>query len=109
MKLLDLLGSSCSRSDLSLNFAASYCGTEKNYLNMLLRLSTGFTFHSLLTRHRLLNAVELIRSSDLTFLEIAHESGFGSLSSFERNFLRFFRQTPRDYRRKLRLDYRAKQ
>lgn len=103
-KLLDLLGSSFSSPDLSLSIAASYCGTEKNHLNMLLRTATGFTFHSLLVRYRLCNALKLVRASDLTFLEVAHRSGFGSLSSFERNFFRFFGQTPRDFRRRALCD-----
>jgi len=98
--LLNLLETSCSSPDLSLSRAASYCGTEKNHLNMLLRASTGFTFHSLLIRYRLYNASKLILSSDLTFLEIAHKTGFGSLSSFERNFFRLLGQTPREYRRR---------
>jgi transcriptional regulator GlxA family with amidase domain len=86
-------------SQLSLAAAAAACGVEKNHLNSLLRKSTGFTFHQLLTRYRLLRAEQLIRTSDLNILEVALESGFGSVSSLERNFLSVFGQAPGQYRK----------
>lgn len=86
-------------SKLSLAAAAAACGVEKNHLNWLLRKSTGFTFHQLLTRYRLLRAEQLIRTSDLNILEVALESGFGSLSSLERNFLSVLGQAPGQYRK----------
>jgi AraC-like DNA-binding protein len=98
-KLLALISTECSSSTLNLESAACHCCVEKNHLNFLLRKATGLTFHQLLTRYRLRQAVLLMCSSDLSLLEIAQESGFGSLSSLERNFWKKFRLTPREYRK----------
>jgi transcriptional regulator GlxA family with amidase domain len=89
-------------SKLSLENAAVHCGIEKNHLNSLLRRTTGFTFHQLLTRYRLLRAERLLRSSDLNILEIALESGFGSVSSLERNFQSVFSEAPSRFRKRQR-------
>lgn len=99
-KLLSLLESQCSSYALCLHEAAFKCGAEKNHLNVLLRKATGFTFHQLLTRFRLLRATLMMRSSDSSLLGIAQECGFGSISSLERNFFHIFHETPREYRKR---------
>lgn len=71
--------------DLNLQQAARESGASKNHLNLLLRKTTGFTFHQLLTRYRLLQAVHRLSEENNTVLEVSLSSGFGSLSAFERN------------------------
>ena len=72
--------------DLNLKQAARESGASKNHLNLLVRQTTGFSFHQLLTRYRLLQAIGLLRTKNHTILEVSFISGFGSLSAFERNF-----------------------
>lgn len=84
---------------LSLEEAAFRSGIDKNHLNTLLRKATGFTFHQLLVRYRLLRSIHLMRRRDYTLLEVSLRSGFGSLSSFERNFKKILGRTPRKFRR----------
>jgi AraC-like DNA-binding protein len=78
--------------------ASRACGIERNHLNVRLRRATGLTFHRFLTRRRLLRAVELLHATDRDLLAIALDSGFGSLSGFERNFARAFGTPPSRYR-----------
>lgn len=84
--------------NLSLEEAAKLSGVSKNHLNVLCRQTTSFTFHQLLTRYRLLQAVGMMRSKNYSLLEIALQSGFGSLSSFERNFRRLLDSNPKQFR-----------
>jgi len=86
-------------SDLSLEKAAKFSGVSKNHLNYLLRQTTAFTFHQLLTRYRLLQAMYMMKSKNYSLLEIALQSGFGSLSAFERNFSTVIGATPLHFRR----------
>lgn len=83
-----------------LKIAATECGIEKNHLNFLLRRTIGLTFHQLLIRRRVFRALELMRTTDLNLLEIAFESGFGSPSSFARNFARVLGDSPSEYRKR---------
>ena len=83
-------------TDLSLSKVARAAGLFKDHLNVLIRKATGLTIHQLLIRYRLLQAVHLMRIAKCNTLDIALDSGFGTLRSFERNFARLLGATPRD-------------
>jgi AraC-like DNA-binding protein len=100
-RLADLVESQYDRSCLRLGRASKHCGAEKNHLNQLLRKRTGLTFHQLILSRRLLHAVHLMGTTRLNLLHICFESGFGSMSSFERAFHRRFLTTPAAYRRRM--------
>jgi AraC-like DNA-binding protein len=57
--------------NLSLGKAALASGVSKNHLNVLFRQTTGFTFHQLLVRYRLLMASSMMRVKNYSLLEIA--------------------------------------
>ena len=101
MRALRLIAE-CHEEPITLDAAARHCGVEKNHLNSLLRRATRFTFHNLLVRYRLWRAARLIYSTNSSMLEIALRSGFGSLSSMERNFAKMLGQTPMQFRARCR-------
>jgi transcriptional regulator GlxA family with amidase domain len=84
---------------LNLQKVAKTCGISKNHLNVLFRQATGFTVHQLLIRYRLSSAVTLMSTKNYSLLEIALQSGFGSLSAFERNFRKVIGLPPLHLRR----------
>lgn len=86
---------------LTLTVAADQCRTSKNHLNVLLMRETSYTFHALLTRFRLWRSVAMLGASDCSVLEVALANGFGSVSSFERNFKKLFGWPPSELRRVL--------
>jgi AraC-like DNA-binding protein len=86
----------------TLEIAARASGVSKNHLNVLLSRTVGLTFHELLTRYRLLKAIEMMGAKDYSVTEVAEASGFGSCWSFERNFRRVMGCSPQDLRRKQR-------
>ncbi|HJP95843.1 MAG TPA: AraC family transcriptional regulator [Candidatus Saccharimonadales bacterium] len=84
--------------NLRLEKAAQASGISKNHLNVLLRRTTGFTFHQLLIRYRLLQALRRMRARNYSLFEIALESGFSSSSVFGRNFRSLLGTTPKEIR-----------
>lgn len=95
-----LIESDYSDPELNLERAASQSGASVNHLNILLRRATGFTFHRLLTRYRLLRAMGMMSGKNPNLLDVALDSGFGSLSSFERNCRAILGRSPRLLKKK---------
>lgn len=90
-------------TDLCLDAACHRGGISRGHLNHLLRRTTSFTFHALLSRYRVRQAVHMIWQRNYSLSHVAARNGFGSVSSFERNFSKLLGLRPVDYRR-TRLD-----
>ncbi len=86
-------------SSLTLDEVATGSGANKNHLNVLIRNRSSLTFHQLLIRYRLARAVEMMLAKNYSILEIALENGFGSITTFERNFRAVIGTTPALFRR----------
>lgn len=59
---------------------------------------TGTSFIKYLNRFRLNKALEELKNTDRTVLEISQQSGFDNLSNFNRLFKKQFHKTPRELR-----------
>ncbi len=95
---LELIESQYSDESLTLGRAARHTGLSRSRLNAGLGKGIGRSFHQLLTRFRLLRAVERMRSRPDTLLEVAEATGFGSLSSFHRHCVRHLGCAPGRFR-----------
>ncbi|MBO7745922.1 helix-turn-helix transcriptional regulator [Paenibacillus sp. MWE-103] len=62
------------------------------------RLLTGASPHELVVRLRVQDAMDLLRTTDLSVIEIAERSGFQSLSAFNKQFKAYCGVSPRGYR-----------
>lgn len=78
-----------------------------NYAMSLFQKAFGTTLIDYLTQHRISHAQRLLATSDQKILEIALDSGFGSISRFNEAFRRACDCSPRDYRRHHRYNGRA--
>jgi AraC-like DNA-binding protein len=70
----------------------------------LFKRVAGMSFVSYLCHVRLVHSLRLLKESSLSIAEIACEVGFSDQSYFDRRFKAAFRQTPRDFRPKLKLN-----
>jgi AraC-like DNA-binding protein len=61
----------------------------------------GMTWSQVLTRLRMIRALELLSMDDLPVITVAGDCGFNSLSAFNRAFLQFARCTPTEFRKGL--------
>jgi AraC-like DNA-binding protein len=70
-----------------------------DYAATLFRKTFGTTLNSLITRHRIAHAQRRLITTNERIVNIAHDSGFDSLSRFNRAFKEIARVTPREYRK----------
>jgi AraC-like DNA-binding protein len=73
-----------------------------DYAATLFKRTFGTTIVSFITRHRVAHAQRLLLSTEDPIIRIAGESGFDSLSRFNRAFKQATGLTPRDYRKSRR-------
>ena len=85
-------------SEITLEDVAKVAGVHPVTLSRSFTKRTGTTFASFVKYTRARHAAELIRNKKLTFTEVAMQSGFGSVRSFNRSFLEIYGVTPTDYR-----------
>jgi AraC family transcriptional regulator len=87
-----------SQDPLTLEDLARAAGMERFSFAHAFRRSIGLSPHRHLLRLRLQRASGLLRETDDSILSVALDSGFGSLSSFNRAFRRGYVMTPTAYR-----------
>jgi AraC-like DNA-binding protein len=80
---------------------AECVGLHPDYAATLFRKTFGTTLNALMTRHRVAHAQRQLVTSDERIVNIAQDSGFDSLSRFNRAFKEVAGTTPRDYRKTL--------
>jgi len=73
-------------------------GFSRCHFSKLFRAYTGLSFTDFVTRERLHIAENLLKKPDLTITEVSLESGFNSISTFNRVFLKSKNVSPTDFR-----------
>ena len=88
------------RHDIGSSDIAIYANIHPKYAMSIFRQSTGMTLNEYVNLLRLSFAqAMLINDDDANVLSIAMESGFGSLSAFNKSFRKVTGQSPSDFRR----------
>jgi AraC-like DNA-binding protein len=87
---------------LTIELIAEAVDLHPNYAMSLFRKAFGMTLIEYLTQHRVSHAERLLVTTDEKILQVAIESGFGSLSRFSEAFQRASHCSPREYRRRYR-------
>jgi len=98
------------RSDLSTELIAARHGISPRYVRKLFE-EDGSSFSTFVLGERVTKAHRMLidrRHAHLNIAQIAHESGFGDVSYFNRAFRRHFGATPSDFREAARLAWRAR-
>lgn len=87
------------REDIGSADVASFADMHPKYAMSVFRRSTGMTLNEYITLLRLSYAQALLMKQELTVLDVALESGFGSFSAFTSAFRKVTGQSPSDFRR----------
>lgn len=90
------------REDLTITDIARAAGLHPNYAMPLFRRLSGVTIRDYLLQHRLTRAQQLLLTTDDKVLDVALASGFGSSSAFYEIFTRVLKETPVEFRRRMR-------
>lgn len=69
-----------------------------NYLSKIIKDNTGLTFTDILQYTRLKQAALLLKNTDLSIANIAHQVGYNNISFFYKLFQKKYRLTPAEYR-----------
>lgn len=88
--------------DFTLESVASAIGFSKYHFSRLFKQYTGFSFCAYICHRRIKVAEELLEQPDLSITEIAMQSGFPSISTFNRVFRQQKNCSPSEYREKNR-------
>lgn len=85
-------------SDISLKNIAERLNYNYSYISTEFRRIMGMTFNEYLNNCRINHACWLLKNTDLSITEVADKSGYNSIRSFNRNFLKYSGATPVEYR-----------
>lgn len=85
--------------DMSVENVADYAGFSIDYFNRIFLAHTGFTVMSYVNYMRIKKAIELLRNTEKTVLDIALEVGYDSHEGFIKAFKKFYNVTPSEYRK----------
>jgi AraC-like DNA-binding protein len=88
-------------SRIQVKDVASCVSLHPDYAATLFRKTFGTTLNSLITKHRIAHAQRRLITSTERIVNIAHDSGFDSLSRFNRAFKEIAGVTPRQYRKSM--------
>ncbi|QIQ20919.1 AraC family transcriptional regulator [Zophobihabitans entericus] len=87
---------------LLLDEVATQFYMSRNHLSRFFTENTGFSFSQYLLKLRIERASELLLKSTKPITHVSEESGFDSISSFNRSFLREKGLSPREFRKQLK-------
>ena len=87
---------------LRLSEVAQQLHISAQYFSKFFKKAAGVGFSEFLTRVRVENAKALLAKPDLLIHQVANQTGFGSLSQFNRAFRRYTGNSPKEYRASLR-------
>jgi AraC-like DNA-binding protein/mannose-6-phosphate isomerase-like protein (cupin superfamily) len=85
----------------SLKEAARLLNYDYTYVSKLFKETTGLNFIDYVNQYRIAKATDLLRNSNDTISEIAKKTGYETLRTFNRNFLKWMDMTASDFRKNL--------
>ena len=86
------------REELSLEDVARFAGFSRYYFSRSFKRQTGYSFKDYLCQKRLQVAMDLLIRTNRSMRDVAIESGFGSVATFNRVFRDHKNCTPTQYR-----------
>lgn len=85
------------KESLSLESVAKALGISKSYVSQIFNNSLKVSFRVYINQFRIHEAISLMENTPLSLADIAFESGFQSIRSFNRNFYEYLGVSPTDY------------
>jgi AraC-like DNA-binding protein len=100
-RIVALVAERC-REPISVSEIAEALGLHPKYLMGMFRRLSGMTLLEYIAQQRVAYAQRLLATTNLKIIDVAMDSGFGSVCRFHAVFARLCGTTPRQYRARLR-------
>lgn len=100
-QITELIEANLSDEEYGITQLCKDFGISRAQLHRNLVAHTGLSASRYIQSIRLRKAIDLLSSSDLNISEVAYEVGFNDPKYFSRLFTKEFKQSPRDFRKKL--------
>ncbi len=97
-QVLEYINENINDESLSLKTTAELFGFSPSNLSRLFNECTRFSFIEYINSIRITNACKLLKTSQQSILEIAYNTGFGSVTQFDRCFKKLTGVPPHSYR-----------
>ncbi len=97
-KACSYIDANCER-DLPQTEVAQFCGFSSYYFSKIFHKYTGETFPEYLTKKRIGLSTQLLQNNSLSIAEVSYQSGFQSISNFNKLFKKHIGCTPMQYRK----------
>ena len=97
MDICSYINEHCTEN-ITLDDLAFQAGFSKYHFSRLFKQFTGISYYDYLTEQRIAYAERLLLTPSISIADVAMESGFNSLSSFNRIFKMIKKCTPREYK-----------
>ncbi|QDY70246.1 helix-turn-helix domain-containing protein [Qingshengfaniella alkalisoli] len=91
------------RDDIDSRAIALHADIHPKYAMSVFKKSTGMTLNEYVSLLRLSYAQALLMREEANVLEVALDSGFGSLSAFNKSFRKLSGMSPSDFKRQMRM------
>lgn len=83
--------------NLTIPIIATHIGTNQCYLKKGFKDHTGLTIFEYIQENRMIKAKHLLSNSEMSMMEVATNTGYGSVSSFSQAFKNYFGTNPSQY------------
>ncbi|GGI55130.1 hypothetical protein GCM10011430_23040 [Oxalicibacterium solurbis] len=91
-----------SDADVSLAALAAEAALSRFHFCRAFKESTGLSPHAWLRQHRLDQAMNMLRDTDVSVMSVAATLGYTSQTAFAASFRKLTGETPSDWRRRMR-------
>lgn len=96
--LVDFIRQNFSDPTLCLFSLSQQFGVSERYTHNAIQATTGMNFSSFLFQCRMQEAARLLQQTDIPINQVAEQCGYPAISTFYRNFKKYYQMTPADYK-----------
>lgn len=96
--LVSFIRSNFSDPTLCLFSLSSHFNVSERFTHNAIQSITGMNFSNFLFQCRMQEAARLLQQSDCSINEVAERCGYPAISTFYRNFKKYYQMTPADYK-----------
>lgn len=102
LRLNKIITDNLSNCHLDINYVCREIGMSRASLFNKLKALTNMGTNEYINKFRMERAIQLINTTDMTFVEIAEQVGFATSSYFSTAFKQYTNETPTQYKKRVR-------